>query len=73
MPFVFINDEKVYNFNIKSGDWRPIDLELDPFNFPAPIKIINEGCQSTSTRNGQKVFFSNKSLALWKIEDIPLT
>ena len=30
------------NRDILTGHWRPINLELAPFDFPKPIKIINE-------------------------------
>lgn len=47
------------------GIWRPLNLELPPFNFPKPIEIINEGC----TENDGT--FSDKSLLLWKICQLP--
>jgi len=53
------------NRNIITGSWRPIDLELPPFNFPKPITIINEEC----TFGGD---FPEKSLGLWKLEDIQI-
>jgi SAM-dependent methyltransferase len=51
------------NEEIASG-WRPINLHKPPFNFPVPIKIINEKC---TEQNGK---YSDKSLCLWKIKDI---
>lgn len=53
------------NKNIKMGEWRPVNLQLSPFNFPKPIKIINEGCTE-----GDGLQYADKSLALWKIEDL---
>lgn len=53
------------NRNIFSGGWRPINLHFPPFNFPKAKLIINEGC---SEANG---IASDKSLALWFIEDLP--
>lgn len=44
--------------------WRPLNLELPPFYFPPPLKLINEGC---TEENGQ---FTDKSLGLWRLEDI---
>jgi len=32
------------NDDIATGQWRTLNLELPPFNFPKPIKLINEGC-----------------------------
>jgi len=51
------------NKNIITGDWRPLDLQKAPFNFPNPIKIANENCTSD---------LKEKSLGLWKISDIQI-
>jgi len=51
------------NKNIVTGDWRPLDLQKYPFNFPEPIKIINENCITD---------LKEKSLGLWKISDLEL-
>ena len=53
-----------HNPKISAGNWRPINLQIPPFSFPAPIKIINEEC----TESGG--IYNDKSLGLWKIEDI---
>jgi hypothetical protein len=45
--------------------WRPINLELSPFNFAVPIEIINENCTED---NG---IYSDKSLLLWEINKLP--
>jgi len=52
------------NIDIITGDWRPINLEIAPFNFPKPITKIIEGC---TEGNG---LYSDKSLGLWEIEKI---
>jgi hypothetical protein len=52
------------NEDITTGDWRILNLELAPFNFPAPIKIINEKCTEGDGT------YADKSLALWKISDL---
>ena len=44
--------------------WRPLNLELSPFNFPAPLLLINEKC---SESNGE---FADKSIGVWKISDL---
>lgn len=49
------------NRDIATGEWRPINLQADPFNFPDPILIINEGCSEFGG------LFSDKSMALWEI------
>jgi hypothetical protein len=59
----FVNLEK--NTDIYTGDWRPINLEKEPINFPKPIIIINEKC---SEMDG---IYSDKSICLWKINKLP--
>ena len=51
------------NRNIISGNWRPINLEAKPFNFPKPLAIYSERCTEDE-------MYSDKSLALWKIQDL---
>lgn len=53
------------NADLGNGFWRPLNMELAPFNFPPPIKLINEGC--TEGEN----LFTDKSLGLWRLRDIP--
>ena len=55
-----------FNRNILTGYWRPINLTKPPFNFPKPIEIIIEYC--TEKNND----YYDKSLALWKINDLKL-
>jgi hypothetical protein len=52
------------NFDIQTGEWRTLNLQLTPFNFPEPVKIINEGCTQF---NGD---YSDKNLGLWKLQDL---
>src|SRR5262249_226159 len=52
------------NIDILSGDWRPINLQLPPFNFPEPLRLINENC----TEHGGR--YADKSLGLWKLDDL---
>jgi hypothetical protein len=52
------------NSDIKTGGWRTLNLQLPPFNFPEPAKLLNERCAED---NGK---FADKSLGLWKISDI---
>jgi hypothetical protein len=49
------------NYNITTGNWRPIDLQAPPFNLGEPIQIINEHCTEA---NGK---YADKSLALWEL------
>jgi hypothetical protein len=58
----FTNREE--NKDIVTGDWRPINLEKSPFNFPPPILVINENCAEV---NG---IYKDKSMALWEINTL---
>lgn len=53
------------NYDITTGNWRPLNLIKPPFNFPQPMRTIVENCTESY---GQ---YSDKSLALWKIQDLP--
>ncbi len=52
------------NRDIPTGSWRPINLESPPFNFPAPLRLIDEKC----TEDGGK--FTDKHLGLWRLADL---
>jgi hypothetical protein len=52
------------NRDIRTGSWRPINLERFPFEFPTPLKVIPEGC----TEDGGA--YEDKSMGLWKIADL---
>lgn len=54
-----------FNRDISTGEWRPIDLESEPFSFPPPLKLINENC---TEENGR---YRDKSMGLWIISDLP--
>lgn len=53
------------NLDITTGDWRPLNLERAPFNFPPPSALLTEGCTEADGR------FLDKSLGLWAIQDLP--
>lgn len=55
--------EAVMNKDILTGQWRRINLELEPYNFPKPIETILEECPIED--------HADKSLALWKVADLP--
>lgn len=44
------------------GDWRLLNLELPPFNFPKPILLIKEDVPFEDERG--------KHLGLWRLEDV---
>lgn len=49
------------NEDITTGDWRPLNLETDPFNLPEPTLIISEQCTE-----GEGLY-QDKSMALWEV------
>jgi hypothetical protein len=49
------------NSDIKTGDWRTLNLQTAPFDFPLPFKLINERCAGP---------FADKSLGLWLLADL---
>jgi hypothetical protein len=53
------------NEDIVTGDWRPLNLERPPFDFPPPLRLMNEGC--TEGRGA----FADKSLGLWLVGQLP--
>lgn len=57
---------RIVNADILTGEWRPVNFEIAPFNFPMPKLIINEKC---TEGNGQ---FADKSLVLWRLDEIHL-
>jgi len=59
----FINRE--FRDTSVMGAWRPISFFDPPFNFPAPLEMINEGCSESYPR------YMDKTLALWRVEDLP--
>jgi hypothetical protein len=60
---IFTGNKK--NKDIATGQWQPLNLQLHPFNFPKPVKIINENCTQD---NG---IYADKSLAIWEISKLP--
>jgi hypothetical protein len=52
------------NEDIYTGQWRPLNLQQPPFNFPEPLNLINENC---TLGNG---LFADKCLGLWKLSDL---
>lgn len=46
------------------GGWRPLNLTLQPFGFPPPLRLIREGC----TEQGGA--YRDKSLGLWRMADL---
>jgi len=51
------------NKNIATGEWRPLNLDLEPFHFPAPLQTIADGPRLDGTA-------PDKALALHRLEDL---
>jgi hypothetical protein len=52
------------NDEIVLGDWRPLNFELPPFELPEPAAQIDERL------GGEAAQWSDKRLALWRLEDL---
>jgi len=48
------------NDDIVTGQWRPINLTLPPFNLPEPEQVIGENCTDSE--------FADKKLSLWPVD-----
>lgn len=53
------------NYDIVTGDWRPLNLEKAPFHFPSPLFTIPEHYDPQYKREAK-----GKSLGIWKIDDL---
>jgi len=51
------------NYDIITGSFRKLNLELPPFNFPKPIRIINDVCQI------ENEILKDKYIGIWRISD----
>jgi SAM-dependent methyltransferase len=47
------------NTSIKTGQWHPMNLQIHPYNLPAPLLILNEECQAYKGK------YADKSLGVW--------
>lgn len=52
------------NRDIVTGEWRPLNLELAPFEFPPPLRLIDERYTL------ELGLFADKSLGLWRLADL---
>lgn len=57
--------ERKDNWDITTGDWRPLNLDLAPFSFPKPLRLINEKFKAYEGN------FPDKSLAVYRVQDLP--
>jgi len=56
--------EFVENADIKTGEWRQLNMQMPPFGFPEPLKLIDERCSHSGG------IFADKRLGLWEVESI---
>ena len=54
------------NEDIEDADWRPLNFERAPLDWPAPVEVINERCTEAGGA------YADKSLALWRLVDLPI-
>ena len=55
------------NHDIAIGDWRAINLEQPPYNFPRPVDVI---CEESDEVDEELGAFADKSLGLWRLAEI---
>lgn len=48
----------------KDSFWRPLNMQLAPFNFPKPLMCVNEGCTEEAKQ------YMDKCICLWLLSDI---
>ena len=59
-----INNKDLPRFK-RGVAWRILNLRKQPWGFPEPLYLINENCSE-----GQGLY-SDKSIGVWKIKDLP--
>lgn len=50
------------NTDIRTGQWRPLNLEAPPFNLGPPERLLVEGCTEGEGS------YADKSLGVWRME-----
>lgn len=53
------------NGDCEDGDWRALNMQRAPFDWPAPRALINERCEEGGGG------WHDKSLGLWALEQLP--
>jgi len=53
------------NQDCEDGDWRALNMEKAPFDWPAPQALINERCEEGGGG------WRDKSLGLWRLDRLP--
>lgn len=54
------------NQDTSGGEWRPLNFLAPPFEFPPPVRLVNEKC----TEAGDA--FDDKSLGVWQLADLAI-
>lgn len=57
--------DKIINRDIITGSWRPLNLQAPPFNFPEPMRLVEDNTSYLNTK------YAYKSIGVWNIADIP--
>ena len=57
--------DRSVNADIVTGDWRPINMQISPFNFPDTEYTLLENCTEC---DGD---YKDKAMGLWLIEKLP--
>lgn len=52
------------NTDIQDGDWRPLNLMVEPFLLPHPEYFIVEECKEANAK-----YVDDKCMAVWKLRD----
>jgi hypothetical protein len=53
------------NRDCEDGDWRALNMEKAPFDWPAPRELISERCEEGGGG------WRDKSLGLWRLDELP--
>lgn len=54
------------NRDIATGEWRTLNLEVQPFDFPCPSALLDEECPH------QDGAYRDKMLGLWRLSDLEI-
>jgi hypothetical protein len=52
------------NWDIVTGQWRPLNIEAPPISLPRPLRLVNEECPDEDGA------YSDKSLGLWRLAEL---
>ncbi len=52
------------NRDLRAAIWRPLNLQQAPLRFPAPLRLVDEGCTEGAGA------YADKALGLWRLKDL---